>query len=112
MSVTIEFDARPEKTMTGQGIISWYTDYGYLGDFLDAYAVNQDGKMTYNKTTRRYEITFTPNESWPKTLEKQASEADIYLGNPDDDGNYLIDGYVVQGKILSINGQAVEPNLF
>jgi len=109
MSVTIAFDARPEKTMTGQGIISWYTDYGYLEDFLRDYAVNEDGKMTYNKETRLYEITFTPNESWPKDLQKQADEADIYLGNPDDDGNYPIDGYIVQGKIRFINGQAVEP---
>jgi len=107
MSVTITFAARPEKSMAGQGIISWYTDYGFLGDFLEAYA--EHGKMSYNKETRLYEITFTPNKNWPKTLEEQADEADIYLGNPDNNGNYPIDGYVVEGKILSINGQHIEP---
>jgi hypothetical protein len=107
MSVTITFDARPEKTLTGQGIISWYTDYGYLSDFLESNAVNAEGKMTYNG--KHYEITFMPSEYWPKTLQAQADEANIYLGNPDDDGNYPIDGYVVEGKILFINGQAVEP---
>ena len=109
MSVTIAFDARPEKSLTGQGIITWYTDYGYLSDFLEALAVNAEGKMSYNKESRLYEITFMPNEYWPKTLQAQAVEANIYLGSPDDDGNYPIDGYVVEGKIRFINGQAVEP---
>lgn len=104
MSVTIAFEARPEK-LTGQGIISWYTDYGYLSDFLEAYA--EDGKMTYNGSL--YEITFTPNESWPKDFEKQCLAAHICLENPGDDGNYPIDGYVVESKICFINGQAVEP---
>lgn len=103
MSVTIAFEARPEKG-TGQGIITWYTDYGYLSDFLEAYA--EEGKMTYNGTL--YEITFTPNESWPKDFEKQCLAAHICLENPDD-GNYPIDGYVVESKIRLINGQAVEP---
>jgi hypothetical protein len=105
MSVIIAFDARPEKG-TGQGIIGWYTDYGYLSDFLEAVAVNAEGKITYNGSL--YEITFMPNEYWPNTLQGQADEANIYLGNPDD-GNYPIDGYVVESKIRFINGQAVEP---
>ena len=108
MSTMIAFDARPEKKNNGEGIISWYTDHGYLGEFLEAYAVNGEGKMTYNKVTHLYVVTFTPNESWPKTLEKQAFEAHIYLGNPDDDGNYPIDGYVVECQILYINGQKVK----
>ena len=107
MSVTIAFDARPEKKLMGQGIIGWYTDYGYLSDFLEAYAVEAEGKMIYNGSL--YEITFTPNESWPKDFEKQCLAAHICLENPDDDGNYPIDGYVVESKIRYINGQAVEP---
>lgn len=106
MSVTIKFDARPEKKMGGQGIISWYTDYGYLGDFLEAYAVETDVKMTYNSGL--YEITFTPNESWPTKLDDQAVAAHIYLSNPDDDGNYPIDGYVVVAHIRYINGKEVD----
>ena len=101
--VTIAFDARPEKTLTGQGIIDWYTDNGYLGDFLDSYA--EEGKMSYNGTL--YEITFTPNESWPKDFEKQALAAHICLANPDD-GKYLIDGYLVESKIRLIDGKVVD----
>ena len=101
----IAFSARPERTMNGQGIIDWYTNHGYLDDFLETFAL--EGEMTYNKTTRLYEISFTPNEAWPKTLQAQAQEADICLGNPDDDGNYPINGYVVTAQIKTIDGQAV-----
>ena len=101
----ISFTARPEKSVEGQGIIKWYTDTGYLGDFLEEYAQG-DGVMTYNKSSRLYEISFTPNEFWPKTLEEQASAADV-LANPDDDGNYPIDGYVVESKIRLIDGMEV-----
>ena len=101
----IAFTARPEQSVRGQGIINWYTNHGYLDDFLEAFAL--EGEMTYNTTTNLYEISFVPNEFWPKTLEKQAQEADICLGNPDDDGNYPINGYVVTAQIKSINGQPV-----
>ena len=101
----IVFEARPEKQLNGKGIIEWYTNYGYLGDFLEAYA--SEGKMIYNKETRLYEVHFTPNKLWPKTLQEQKDEADIYLSNPDNNGNYPIDGYVVVGKVLFIDGQKV-----
>jgi len=106
-NVVIAFKARPEKKANGQGIIDWYTDNGYLGEFLEAYAVNSSGEMTYNKTSRLYEINFAPNDSWPKEHRKQVDEAEIYLGNPDDDGNYPIDGYVVECEIISVNGQKI-----
>lgn len=101
----IAFSARPEKNMKGQGIINWYRDHGYLDDFLDAYAT--DGEMTYNTLTGLYEISFTPNNAWPNTLQEQADEADVYLGNPDDDGNYPISGYIVTAQIHTINGHIV-----
>jgi hypothetical protein len=104
-NVVIAMNARPEKSIGGQGIIDWYTKYGYLNDFLEIYAT--EGKMTYNKTTRLYEIHFTPNEFWPKTLESQAEAADTCLGNPDDDGNYPIDGYTVEANIRFIDGQPI-----
>jgi len=104
-NVIIAMNARPEKSIGGQGIIDWYTKYGYLSDFLDVYAT--EGKMIYNKVSRLYEIHFTPNESWPKTLEAQAEEAETYLGNPDDDGNYPIDGYTVEAQIRFIDGQQI-----
>ena len=101
----IVFEARPEKKVEGKGIIEWYTNYGYLDDFLEAYA--SEGKMIYNKDTLLYEIHFTPNELWPKTLQKQTEEADIYLSNPDNNGNYPIDGYVVVGQLRFIDGHKV-----
>jgi hypothetical protein len=101
----IVFEARPEKKMNGKGIIEWYTNHGYLGDFLEAYA--SDGKMIYNEKTRLYEIHFTPNKLWPKTLQEQTEEADIYLSNPDSNGNYPIDGYVVVGQLRFIDGHKV-----
>ena len=104
--VVIVMDARPEKTMTGKGIIDWYTKNGYLAEFLDQFA-NGVGEMTYNKKTLLYEIRFEPNESWPKTFEEQVDDANMYLQNPDDDGNYPIDGYVVEGSIRSIDGKEV-----
>jgi hypothetical protein len=109
MATIIAFKARPEKEMNGQGIITWYTENGYLSDFLQAYATDGFGEMVYNKESRLYEIRFTSNESWPKKIHDQANEADIYLGNPDDDGNYMIDGYVVEGEIHTINGENVRP---
>lgn len=105
VKVVIAMDARPEKTMNGQGIIDWYTNYGYLDDFLEAYAI--DGKMIYNDVTSLYEVHFTPNESWPRTFESQAKAADICLANPDDDGNYPIDGYTVESHIRFIDGQKI-----
>jgi len=104
MYVVIAMDASPEKKLNGKGIIDWYTQNGYLNDFLEPFAVDGEGEMTYNKETRLYEIRFKPNESWPKTLVKQASEAHIALSNPDDDGNYPIDGHVVTAMIRSIDG--------
>jgi len=101
----IAFDARPEKKMNGQGIIEWYTDYCYLSDFLESYAL--DGKMIYNEKTLLYEIHFTPNEDWPTTLEKQTLAADISLSNPDNNGNYPIDGYVVTAQVRFIDGHKV-----
>jgi hypothetical protein len=104
--VVISMDASPEKKMDGSGIVKWYTENGYLQDFLNDCSIG-GGEMIYNKTTRLYEISFVPNASWPKTLERQVSEAEIYLTNPDDDGNYPIDGHVVTGVIRSINGVKV-----
>jgi hypothetical protein len=112
MSTIIELLAKPEKETNGKGIIDWYMNTGYLGDFLEAYAAGGFGEMTYNKETRLYEIHFAPSEAWPKTLEGQVDEADIYLGNPDDDGNYPIDGYVVEGEIRSINGVDIRKMLW
>jgi hypothetical protein len=107
MSVIIVIDARPENKFDGQGIIEWYTENGYLSNFLEE---NSDGNgvMTYNKMTHLYEIKFTPNEFWPLDLQRQIDMADIYLSNPDDDGNFPIDGYVVEAKIISINGVKVD----
>jgi len=105
-AVVIAMHARPEKSIRGEGIIEWYTNYGYLNDFLEVFAT--EGKMIYNEVTRLYEIHFTPNEYWPKTLQSQAREADIYLGTPDDDGNYPIDGYTVEAQIRFIDGQKIE----
>lgn len=105
--VIIALSARPEKNMDGSGIIDWYTNNGYLGDFLEAYAAGGFGEMTYNKQTRLYEISFQPNEAWPKNEEKQDIEAHVYLGNPDDDGNYPIDGYNVECEIKSVNGRRI-----
>jgi hypothetical protein len=112
MATVVAFSARPEKEMDGQGIVTWYTENGYLGDFLEAYAEDGFGEMVYNKENRLYEIRFTPNDAWPKTAQEQAGEADIYLSNPDDDGNYPIDGYVVVGEICYINGQDVRPYIY
>jgi len=106
-NVIIAFWASPEKKTNGQGIIHWYTKYGYLSDFLEANSTGE-GIMTYNKTTHLYEIHFIPNESWPKEFFKQALEAHIYLSNPDDDGNYPINGIVVEAEIRSIDGYPVK----
>jgi len=107
VNTIVAMKARPEKDIGGQGIIDWYTNNGYLGEFLEAYAAGGCGEMTYNKVTGLYEIYFNHSEAWPKTLEKQAIELDVYLANPDDDGNYPIDGYVVESEIISINGEDV-----
>jgi len=102
----VALKARPERDRNGQGIIDWYTKHGYLTEFLDQVADGK-GEMKYNNTTDLYEISFMPNERWPKTFEKQTDDANIYLSNPDDDGNYPINGYNVEAEIVSINGQAV-----
>jgi len=106
--VVIAMKCSPEKTLNGSGIINWFNNYGYLNEFLDACAENGVGNITYNNKTYLHEITFIPNKSWPKTLYLQALEANIYLGNPDDDGNYPIDGMCVTSEIRFIDGQAVE----
>ena len=103
----VALKARPEPTMNGQGIIDWYTNHGYLADFLEQVADGK-GEMTYNNTTNLYEISFMPSERWPKTFQGQTDDANIYLQNPDDDGNYPINGYNVEAEIVSSNGQAVE----
>lgn len=102
----VALKARPEREMNGQGIIDWYTNNGYLDEFLEQFAGGK-GEMAYNQTTGVYEIRFVPSEMWPKTFEKQVQEAGIYLQNPDDDGNYPINGYNVEAQIVSVNGQAV-----
>ena len=107
VNTIVTMKARPEKKMDGQGIIDWYMNNGYLGEFLEEYAAGGFGEIIYNKQTRLYEIHFNHSEAWPKTLKEQAIEADVYLSNPDDDVNYPIDGYVVESEIISINGEDV-----
>ena len=102
----VALKARPEREMNGQGIINWFTNHGYLGEFLEQFADGK-GEMTYNKTSRLYEISFIPNAAWPKTFEEQMEDVNIYLSNPDDDGNYPINGYNVEVEIISVNGQLV-----
>ena len=104
--VLLTMTATPEKDRHGRDIvIDWYTINGYLQDFLQDFADNEVGTMTFNTSSMRYEIRFSPNEYWPKDLKEQLRKASIFLECPDDDGNYLIDGNFMLGCIRSINGE-------
>ena len=96
--------AGPEKFKDGSGIITWYVNNGCLGDFLEEFAADNVGEMSFNKMTGLYEIRFIPNEYWPTTITEQAYRAATYLQNPDDEGNYMIGGRTVHATILSIGG--------
>ena len=102
--VTITFNAYPEKNKNGAGIIQWYVQNDYLDDFLSAFAKDKKGSMTFDNETGRYVIRFTKNEMWPADIKEQASDAAVYLQHLDDDGNYPIDGEIVDSIIRSING--------
>jgi len=93
--------ATPEH---GTTVIDWYTGNGYLHDFFEEVA-REVGTMTFCPSSKRYTICFSPNEHWPKHVGEQARLASILLENPDEDGNYLIDGHFMQGCIRSINGE-------
>jgi hypothetical protein len=104
--VVLTLNATPEKDMEGTDVvIGWYTNNGYLDDFLKDFANDGKGTMTYNQNTSRYEIRFSPNEYWPKNVKEQIRKAAIYLENPDDDGNYLVDGEFMLSSIRSVNGE-------
>jgi hypothetical protein len=102
--VVITMTAAPEAYKDGTGILSWYRDTHYLQDFLDEYAEGGNGTMTFHKESGRYEIRFLPNEFFPTDRKKQIPVAIQYLEDPDDDGNYPMDGVLVQGRIRSIDG--------
>ena len=105
--VVITMRAGPEEYKDGRGIIEWYTDTDYLGDFLDVFAADGKGTMTYDRKTGLYEIRFTKNQHWPEDLTVQRGEVIAYLETPDDDGNYLLNGNFVSSTIQTINGHMV-----
>ena len=97
--IIITMNAYPSK-----GIIDWYINNYYLDDFFEACAKDAKGTMIYNNESRRYEICFRKNEYFSKDIKKQAEIAADYLQDPDQDGTYLINGFIVRGIIRSING--------
>ena len=104
--VVLTLNATPEKDMKGTDVvIGWYTNNDYLDDFLQEFATDGKGTMTFNTSTSRYEIRFSPNEYWPKNVKEQIRKAAIYLENPDDDGNYLVDGEFMLSWLRSVNGE-------
>jgi len=104
MTKTVVIELKERSNTHNQIIIDWYTNNYYLKYFLEEYS-DGNGNMIYNNTTKLYEISFIPNEYWPKTLENQYNAADGLLGSPDDDGNYLINGYCIESNVVSIDGQ-------
>jgi hypothetical protein len=104
--VVLTLNATPEKDMEGTDVvIGWFTNNGYLDDFLQTVAIDGKGTMTYNKSTSRYEIRFSPNEYWPKNVKEQSLKAALFLENPDTYGNYLVDGERMLSSIRSVNGE-------
>jgi hypothetical protein len=104
--VVLTLNATPEKDMEGKDVvIGWFTNNGYLDDFLQTVAIDGKGSMTYNKSTSRYEIRFSPNEYWPKNVKEQILKAALFLENPDTYGNYLVDGERMLSSIRSVNGE-------
>ena len=101
-NIVIKMKGSLDKEIGSQRIIKWYKPH--LEYFLDEYSDGK-GNMTYNTSTNLYEISFTPNEDWPRALEDQHQVADTLLGDPDTDGNYPIDEYLVVSEIVSIDGQ-------
>jgi len=104
--VVITMTAKPEKDSHGTDVvIDWYTNNGALDDFLREVATDGKGTMTFNKSSSRYEIRFSPNEYWPKKVKEQIRKAAIFLENPDNNGNYLVDGEFMLSWIRSVNGE-------
>jgi len=104
--VVLTLNATPEKDMEGTDVvIGWFTNNGYLDDFLQTVANDGKGTMTYNKRTSRYEIRFSPNEYWPKNVKEQILKTALFLENPDTYGNYLVDGERMLSSIRSVNGE-------
>lgn len=81
--------------------MDWFTkktDYFFLENF----AKDEKGEIKY-LSNDIYKIEFVPNEGWPKSLERQKEEAQIFLENLDEDGNYLVNGdEFVETKVLKV----------